>query len=69
MSEKHYTAESREDGILIHMPGVGYHVEFEQARKLRDSLNSAIRQFEVQDAIKNDDGDRRGIIFRDDPNY
>jgi hypothetical protein len=70
MKNKYYTAEPREDAqILIYMPGWGYHLELDEARKLRDSLNSAIREAEIQDAIKNDDGDRRGVVFRDNPDY
>jgi hypothetical protein len=43
MSNKRYTAEPREDGqILVHLPGVGYHLELDEARKLRDSLNAAL---------------------------
>jgi hypothetical protein len=43
----------REDGwVLVHMPGIGYHLEFKDARKLRDSLSSALREAVIQNEGK-----------------
>jgi len=43
MSDKNYTAERTEDDrVLVHMPGAGYGLEFDEARKLRDSLDAVL---------------------------
>ena len=47
MSDKNYTAELSKyeqefDRVLVHMPGMGYYLEFEEARKLRDSLSAIL---------------------------
>ena len=47
MSDKNYTAElvtyeKEFDRVLVHMPGMGYYLEFEEARKLRDSLSAIL---------------------------
>lgn len=57
MSDKHYTAERAEDDrILVHMPGMGYGLELEEARKLRDSLDAvlpaAVEQLKVGDLAR-----------------
>lgn len=48
MSDKHYTAELKTyeqefDRVLVHMPDMGYYLEFEEARKLRDSLDTVLK--------------------------
>lgn len=42
MKNKYYTAEQRDEYILVHMPGNDYHLELDFARKLRDSLDVAL---------------------------
>jgi hypothetical protein len=49
MSKEHYTGRSvYDESIGVHMPGTEYILTVEEARKLRDSLSSTLREAVIQ---------------------